>query len=99
ILIGGLTKLCQGAPTDSPETSPTMTIHVYNYAEVSPETLGKAEKIAARIFGKAGVEIRWYDWRLNSGENKEASAQPEPLHTSDIFLKILPRSMTESFGL
>ena len=66
ILTGGFTKLCQGAPTDSPEANPTITMHVYNYADVSPKTLIEAEKIAAGVFRKAGVETRWLDnFRLN----------------------------------
>ena len=39
ILTGGLTKLCQGASTHPVETNPAITIHVCNYADVSPKTL------------------------------------------------------------
>ena|SRR5438876_9727695 len=73
ILTGGLTKLCQGAPTDSPEANPTITMHVYNYADVSPKTLIEAEKIAAGVFRKAGVETRWLD---RYGKKKESSPEP-----------------------
>src|SRR5712691_10705403 len=89
ILTGGLMRVCQGAAGDPLKFNPTITIHVYNYAEVSSEIVKKAERVAAGVFRKAGVEIRWCDRHLNSGNNKEDSAQPEPLHASDIFLKIL----------
>jgi hypothetical protein len=96
ILTGGLTKLCQGAPADSPEADPTITIHVYNYADVSPKTPIEAEKIAAGVFGRAGVETRWLD---RHGKRKESSAEPERFHSNDIVLHLLPRSMTERLGL
>ena len=96
ILTGGLTKLCQGATADSREANPTITIHVYNYADVSPKTLIEAEKIAAGVFRQAGVETRWLN---RHGKTKESSAEPERFHSNDIVLHLLPRSMTESFGL
>src|SRR5260370_39458298 len=43
-----------------------LTIHVYNYAEVPSQTLIQAENVAARIFRKAGVEIRWLGSPLDS---------------------------------
>src|SRR5437764_1173815 len=96
ILTGGFTKLCQGAPTDSPEANPTITMHVYNYADVSPKTLIEAEKIVAGVFRKTGVETRWLG---RHAKKKESSAEPERFHSNDIVLHLLPRSMTESFGL
>ena len=96
ILTSGLTKVCQGAPTDSPETDPTITIHVYNYADVSPKTLIEAEKIAAGVFRKAGVETRWLD---RYGKKKEFSPEPARFQSNRIVLHILPRSMAEHFAL
>jgi len=74
ILIGGLTGLGQSAVAGSPETSLTVTIHVYNYAEVDRKTLMKAEKVATGIFRKAGVESRWVDHALRSEDKRENSA-------------------------
>ena len=48
-----LTNLCQGATADSREAKPTITIHVYNYADVSPKTMVKAEEVAPGIFRTA----------------------------------------------
>ena len=96
ILTGGLAQLCQGASADSREANPTITIHVYNYADVSPKTLIEAEKIAAGVIRQAGVETRWLN---RHGKTKESSAEPERFHSNDIVLHMLPRSMTESFGL
>src|SRR5712692_8789607 len=93
ILTGGFTKLCQGAPTDSPEANPTITMHVYNYGDVSPKTLIEAEKIVAGVFRQAGVQTRWLD---RHGQRKESSAEPERFHPNDIVLHMLPRSMTQT---
>jgi hypothetical protein len=99
ILTEGLTKPGYSRTAESLQTSVTITIHVYNYAQVSPETLMEAEKIAARVFRKAGEEIRLRDERPNSQKQKEDSVGRELLYSSDITLCILPRLMTESFGL
>ena len=88
--------MCQGAPTDSPERDPTITIHVYNYADVSSKTLIEAEKIAAGVFRKAGVETRWLD---RYGKKKEFSPEPARFQSNHIVLHILPRSMAEHFAL
>ena len=80
----------------SPEHGSTLTIHVYNYDEVSPETLMKAEKTASGIFRKAGVETRWLNKHPHSENKKENSADPKPLYP-DIQLTILSRLMATLF--
>jgi hypothetical protein len=57
----------------------------------------EAEKVAAGIFRKAGLEIRWCDRHVK--ENNETSVQPDPFYSSHITLHMLPRSMTERVGL
>src|SRR5713101_7323695 len=99
ILTGGFAKLCRGAASDSGEANPTITIHVYNYAEVSPKTLLETEKVATGIFRKAGVKSRWFDAHLSSEKKQENSADPTAFHSSDMALHILPHAMTESFGV
>jgi hypothetical protein len=99
VLTGGLTKLCQGATGHSLKAKLTITIRVYNYAEVSPKTLTQAEKIAAGILWKAGVTTRWLDRHQNSEEKQQDSSDSGPFHSSEIVLHVLSRSMTERFGL
>src|SRR5439155_10529649 len=52
----------------------TLTIHVYNYAEVPSQALIQAENVAAGIFRKTGVEIRWLGSHLDSVNNQEKSS-------------------------
>ena len=68
----------------------TLTIHVYNYAEVSPKTLIQAEKVTEGIFRKVGVEIRWLGYPLNSANKQKNSSDRIWFHSSDIQLNILP---------
>lgn len=97
ILTSGLMNVCQGASADSIEADPIITMHIHNYAGVSPKTLLEAEKVTAGIFRKAGVEIRWCNRHVK--ENNKISPEPEPFYASHITLHILSRSMAEGFGL
>jgi hypothetical protein len=98
MLTGRLSEAAYSATAGSPQTSPKVTIHVYNYASLSLNTLIKAEKGAARIFGKAGVETGWLN-RVSSQQKQENSIDQESFHPSDILVNILNRSMAESFHL
>ena len=61
ILVGGFAQGGQSATASLDSEPPTITLHVYNYAEVDHNTLMGAEKVAAVIFRKAGVESRWVE--------------------------------------
>jgi hypothetical protein len=43
------------------ETDLRVTVRVYNYARVSPADMATAERVAARIFQRTGVELSWVD--------------------------------------
>ena len=60
VLAVGLTISGWSAAADSKMRS-EIAVHVYNYARVNQETLAEAEKVAARIFEKAGVETQWVE--------------------------------------
>ena len=44
-----------------PKPAASVTVLVYNYAEVSPATLATAEREAFKILGAAGVRVVWVD--------------------------------------
>jgi hypothetical protein len=98
-LASGLTGLCYAAPAAASEISPAITIHMHNYARVDAKTLAEAEEVTTGIFLQAGLETRWADSVLN------AEADPEPIaghltySFADIQLSILPREMSDRFGL
>jgi hypothetical protein len=79
------TGIGQTVTAGSPETSLTLTIHVYNYAAVDDKTLAQAEQVAIGIFRKAGVEILWI-----SQNNQSSSVNHGAFTLSHIQLNILP---------
>ena len=98
-LASGLTGFSHTAIAASSEASPTITIHVRNYAGVEPKTLTEAEEVATGIFRKAGLDTRWADIVLN-GENIPSNFAEYPVYMlADIQLSILPQEMSDRSGL
>ena len=98
-LASGLTVLGHAAPAASSETSPAITIHMHNYARVAPKTLAEAEEVTTGIFREAGLVTRWADSVLNAEDDPEPFAGHLIYSFSDIQLSILPREMSDRFGL
>jgi hypothetical protein len=98
-LASGLTGLGYAAPAASSETSPVITVHMHNYARVDPKTLAEAEEVTTGIFREAGLETRWADSVLNAKDDPEPFAGHLTYSFADIQLSILPRDMSDRFGL
>jgi hypothetical protein len=75
-----------------------IAVHVYNYARVNQETLAEAEKVAARIFVKAGVETQWVE--VDSSPRPKSATRDERacFALSYIQLDILTREMFDRLG-
>jgi hypothetical protein len=99
VATGNASTIAQTPAAGSPDTSLTVTIHVHNYAEVGHKTLLEAEKIAAGIYRKVGVETRWTDAPLAPKINQGNSTDQSSLDLTDIDLNIVPRVMADRFGL
>lgn len=86
------------ASTGAAPPSPRVTVRVYDYAQVSPDTLARAEKLAAEIFRKAGVQTVWLDCRVTAGQ--PAAACEQPRRRTDLILRIIFRSLIarDTFG-
>jgi hypothetical protein len=65
---------------------------VYDYAQVSPETLIKAQERASTIFQQVGVELVWVNHGGTTGESQNPLASQHKLDQIDFILRILPRS-------
>ena len=98
VLTSGLTGLGHAAAAASSETSPAITIHVKNYAGVTPKTMAEAEKVATGIFQKAGVETRWADVVPTTENGQENSADHPARTLADIYLSIFTREMSDRDG-
>jgi len=98
-LASGLTGFSPTEVVIASETSPAITIHVRNYAGVSPQTLMEAEKVATDIYRKAGVETRWADIFLMAENDLVNSVALKTFTLADIQLNIFPDVMSDLLGL
>jgi hypothetical protein len=89
--VAGLAGTVESAAAHSPERNATFTVLVWNYAQVDAKRLADAEKIAAEIYSKLGVETRWVD--IDSASDEAAVLNPTSL--SEMQLLILPSAMAD----
>ena len=82
-----------------PEERSRQQLHVriYDYAQVSPETLAEAKSVASSIFRRIGVEISWLGHSVSSN-SPEDSFKGEPVNPK-LQLRILNRQMTEKLSV
>jgi hypothetical protein len=79
------------------DSSPVIRIRVNNYTEASPATLAGAEREAARILGKAGLQTIWLD--CPPGQSAVIPQDPcrESLEATDIVLRVLSEPFQNKF--
>lgn len=87
------------APPGLLKTNPAITIRVYDYAEVDRQILREAERTAASVFRKAGVESRWVDSAEAARSAPWNPATKGSFNPSDILLDIIAGVMVERLGL
>jgi hypothetical protein len=78
------------------ETSPAITVQIYNYSQASPAILGRAEREADRILGEAGVRAVWLECRGRQGAGSQARCQ-NASEATDIKLRILSSPIHNKF--
>ena len=68
------------------DPSPTIRARVNNYAQASPSIIAKAERVAGRILGDAGLLTVWLDCPMEhfGGVHVEQNLCLEPLEVTDI---------------
>lgn len=96
VVTGNASAVAQTTAAGSADTSLTVTIHVYNYAEVDQKTLMEAEKVATGIFRKTGVETRWIDASDSKQQDWNDERSSDLTH---IALNILPRAIADRVQL
>jgi len=82
---------------DAETSRATITLRVYDYAQVKPATLAAAEREASRILAQAGVTTQWQDCPTShdaKSEFKSCSA----IGPDDYIVSILPNSMADKLG-
>ena len=73
------------------EPNPTITILVYNMAEVPGDILGGAEREAARIFSQAGIDLNWFDCTAGHSDVGSQNLCQEGWGPINIGLRLLAR--------
>ncbi len=99
LLTVGLVSKAQPAPgktkaDDEGGPPPRITVQVYNYAQVSNQTLTQAELEAAGIFQAAGVEIAWTNCKLP--EDPQCAGYLDPIHLGVRLLPDIPIALGDS---
>jgi hypothetical protein len=81
------------------DPSPTIRARVNNYAQASPSTIAKAERVAGRILGDAGLLTVWLDCPMEhfGGVHVEQNLCLEPLEATDIVLRVLSEPSQNKF--
>ncbi len=80
------------SPGDS-RSGPEFTVRVYNYAQVPPDLLAKAENEATCIFAHSGLAVRWEGCTLVVEEERlvpRCGNFPAP---TELAIEILPQKM------
>ena len=93
----GWVNLSQAGVSGEPGPAPQITVYVYNWPQVEPNTLREAKEVVTRIFRKAGVEATLVDAPPTSSEVK--GEKPQRLGQSNFFVQILSLPMGESLRL
>jgi len=81
------------ANRDEDEPGQELHVRIYDYAQVSPETLVEAKNVASSIFRKADVEVFW-SRHSSDGHAVEAILNREP-RSPKLQLRILNQLMAE----
>ncbi len=100
ILLSTTSGLAEGGAGKDSENRPVISVLVHNYAEIPPKMLMEAEEHAARIFRRAGAELRWLNCPGSQAEISQLPAcdQPEGGPTQ-LQLRVVPRIMAERLSL
>lgn len=70
-----------------------ITVRVYDYAQVSPRTLSKAQRDAARVFRQAGIETEWLNCLDPEQEGGFSAECDGAMGATDLIMRILPQTM------
>jgi hypothetical protein len=88
------TEAFAGRIDGSNQAGLTFSLHVFDYAQVEPGDLARAEDEVTRIFRVVGLETVWHECVM-SDEGPQGEACRGQLGPGELVLRILPRAMAE----
>lgn len=71
------------------EPDPAVTVRVLNYAGAKTSVLVAAERAAGQILQDAGVEVIWFNCRLDASSDSSIDPCRQPLSPSEVVLRML----------
>ena len=93
LMVTGTTRIEGKANQEKEESRQQLHVKIYDYAQVPPEILAEAKRVAGSIFRKIGVEILWLDYSFKGSSGggifNTESAYPQ------LQLRILSQQMAE----
>jgi hypothetical protein len=72
---------------------PSVTVLVYNYANVSSTNLAAAEVWAARSYSAAGIGVSWVECPVSTEDSARFRACEQALDKHPVFISIIPARM------
>ena len=82
--------LILAAVASGEQSTPSVTVWVYNYANVSPDTLAEAKELTSWVMKEAGLKVKWVSF--GSGVRGQLAG-------SDLVLRLVPETMVASWDL
>ncbi len=83
----------EGTPVAEGESSPRITVTVYNYAQAPSATLDEAEAVAARILERAGIGSSWQEHRVTAAGSETIANTLRTRNEVCVTMHIVPQSM------
>jgi hypothetical protein len=96
-----LLHIVAGASAQRGEPDSRMIVSVYNYANMPGDALASAETVAGRIFGEAGLNVKWMNCAA-LGIEAPASPCAETVFPTHLQVRILTRARnlpSSTFGI
>ena len=78
---------------------PSVTVRIYDYAQVTPDTLAQSERVTGVILRAAGVEVAWADCSVSMPEPLKDAECRQPRGRTDIELRICSYRMARRTNL
>jgi hypothetical protein len=86
------------APRCMAASTPRLTVVIYDFAHVGPETLAATEKTVSAIFSHADVRLVWLDGFAYAAARRGALSPP-PEDPATLVVKLQPESAAARFGV
>jgi len=97
ILAASLPGFAKQSAESDPDQNLTIVLHVYDYAQVEPKELARAEEEASGVLRMAGVKAIWLN--CVAPGTKAQNGQACRSTAGALVLRVLPRAMAERLGL